>query len=148
MTHRDTGDTLLSGLSRLPRTQASEDFTDRVLAAVEDREGNTPRRLARLAWAGAITLMSGLAVGAMIVHQRQQAAELAYQQQVEELRSWYVELLNVVVSIRQEASTPDNHLYLGGDDSLDLVLDLNRLEPNQLDSRRDTRDVRSANWEP
>ena len=148
MTHRPTRDTLMEELSQLPRAQASEGFTDRVLATVEDREGNTPRPLARLAWAGAVTLMLGLLVGALAVYQRQNAAELAYQQQVEELRSRYEELLNEVVSIRQEASTPDNRLYLGGDDSLDLMLDLNRLEPNQLDSRRDTRDVRSANWEP
>jgi hypothetical protein len=148
MTHQDPEDTLLEGLSQLPRTQASEGFTDRVLAAVEARQSNTPRRLARLAWAGAVTLMLGLLVGALVVHQRQRAAELAYQQQVEALRSRYEELLNEVVSIRQEASTPDNRLYLGGDDSLDLMLDLNRLEPNPLDSSRDTRDVRSANWEP
>lgn len=148
MTHRNAEDTLLQELSQLPRAQASEGFTDRVLAALKDREGYTPRRLARLAWAGAVTLMLGLLVGALVVYQRQQAAELAYQQQVEELRSRYEELLNEVVSIRQEASMPDNRLYLGGDDSLDLMLDLNRPEPNPLDSRRDTRDVRSANWEP
>lgn len=144
MSHRQPRESLTSGLGQLPRNQASEGFTDRVLTALEGRVQKSPRPFAQLTWAGAATLALALLVGLGVVYQRQRAAELAYQHQVEELRSKYEQLLDEVVSIRHEAATPDSRLYLGGDESLDLMLDLNQLSEYSQSSRQEAGRVRPA----
>jgi len=87
----------------------------------------------------ALISLLGLGYG----YQRQQAAERAYRVQVEELRSRYQELLGEVAIVRQEVSTPDTRLYLGGDERVDLVLDLSQV-PAYRDNRQDRQDIRPA----
>ena len=147
MTHRHSEESLADGFSRLPRAQASAGFTDRVLMALEKRAPREDPPAVRLIWAGAGALILALLVGLGIVYQQQRAADLAYQQQVEELRSRYEELLDEVVSIRQEAAAPNTRLYLGGDESLDLMLDLNQLSAYSPNGRPDPSNVRPASWE-
>ena len=147
MNHRPPREPLTSDLSQLPRKQASEGFTDRVLTALESRVQKDPKPLTRLAWAGAATLLLAVLLGLGLAYQRQRAADLAYQHQVEALRSRYEQLLDEVVSIRQEAAAPDSRLYLGGDESLDLMLDLNQLSFYSQSGRQEAGEIRPASWE-
>jgi hypothetical protein len=64
---------------------------------------------------------------------------------VEELRSRYQELLDEVATVRQEVATPETRLYLGGDERLDLILDLGQT-PSYQDGRQDRKDVRPATF--
>ena len=147
MSHRQPREPVTDDFSQLPRDQASEGFTDRVLASLENRVQESPKPMARLAWAGTATLVLAMLTGLGLVYQRQRTADLAYQHQVEELRSRYEQLLDEVVSIRHEAAAPDTRLYLGGDESLDLMLDLNQLSVYSQNGRQETREVRPASWE-
>lgn len=147
MSHRQPREPVTDDLSQLPRNQASEGFTDRVLVALENRVQERPKPMARLAWAGTATLVLAMLTGLGLVYQRQRTADLAYQHQVEELRSRYEQLLDEVVSIRHEAATPDTRLYLGGDESLDLMLDLTQFSVYSQNGRQETIEVRPASWE-
>jgi len=147
LNHRQTPLPLTEDLSRLPRIRASEGFTARVLTAVESRDRGGSASHARLVWVGATALMLVLLAGSGFMYQRQRAADLAYQHQLEELRSRYEQLLDEVVAIRQEAATPDTRLYLGGDESLDLMLDLNQLSTYSQNGRQEVGEVRPASWE-
>lgn len=144
MNHRQTRGPLIGGLAQLPRTQASEGFTDRVLIALETRVPENPKPLARFAWAGVATLVLA---GLGLVLQRQRAADLAYQHQVEELQSRYEQLIDDVVSLRHEAAAPDTRLYLGGNESLDLMLDLNQISVYSQGGRQEASEVRPASFE-
>ena len=143
-THRDP---LTEDLSQLPRVQVSDGFADKVLTALDERASTSSPTVVRFAWAAAAGFVLALLIGLGIIYQRQRAAEIAYRHQVEELRSRYEELLDEVVSIRREASGPDSRLYLGGDESLDLMLDLNQLNAYPQAGRQDSAEVRPASWE-
>ena len=132
---------LEEALSRLPRERSSPEFTARVLAAL-DRPTVRPRP-ARAAWAAVVSvvLIAGLGLGYGL--QRQYAAERAYRQQVEELQHRYQQLLEEVTTVRQEVARPETRIYLGGDERLDLVLDLGQIEPTAA-LRRESSQVRPA----
>lgn len=147
MNDRERQDPMSQAFGRLPRQQASHDFTRGVLAALDQRSSAIPVRYHyRWVWA---TATSVLLAGLLVIgfgYQRQRAAEQAYQEQVEQLRSRYRELLDEVATVRREAEAPDTRLYLGGDDQLDLMLDLGQ-HPLVSEGRRDRQDVRPASWE-
>ena len=147
MNHRQPSDISTGDLSRLPRIRASEGFTDRVLTALESRGRENSWSHTRLAWVGAAVLALAVLIGSGFIYQRQRAADLAYQHQLEELRSRYEQLLDEVVAIRQEAATPNTRLYLGGDESLDLMLDLIQLSSYSQNGRQERGEVRPASWE-
>lgn len=147
MNHRRSRDPLTGGLAQLPRNRASEGFTDRVLIALETRVPEDPKPLTRFAWAGVATLVMAVLAGSGLVYQRQRAADLAYQHQVEELQSMYEQLIDDVVSLRHEAAAPDTRLYLGGNESLDLMLDLNQISVYPHGGRQEASEVRPASFE-
>ena len=136
-------DLLKEALASLPRQRPSGRFTLEVLAELNrrgPRRGNSPRRLI---WAAVLSLTLVSLIGLGRGYQRQQAAERAYRVQVEELRSRYQELLDEVATVRQEVSTPKSRVYLGGDERVDLVLDLSQA-PTYRTHQQDRRDVRPA----
>lgn len=147
MKHQPSPEALTEDLASLPRIGASEGFTERVLTELEGRDREIPGFPARLIWVGATALILAVLAGSGFVYQRQRAADLAYQHQLNELRSRYEQLLDEVVAIRQEAATPDTRLYLGGDESLDLMLDLNQVSAYSQNGRQDVGEVRPASWE-
>ena len=142
--HRDRLD---DALSRLPRATPSENFTARTLTALDGRTGTTRATARALAWTGVVMLLMGTLVVLGYGLERQRAADRAYRQQVEELESRYQQLLEEVTSVRREVTTPETRIYLGGDESLDLVLDLGQVQP-QADPGRDVRSIRPASLEP
>ena len=144
--HRDD-QSLQDELSRLPQVQASADFTRRVLTALDDPTRDIPTPWNRRAWIGATAVVLLALIGLGIIYQRQRAAEVAYQRQVDELRSRYEQLLEEVVSIRQEAAAPDTRLYLGGDESLDLMLDMSQPMVPSPAGPGDAGQIRPASWE-
>lgn len=147
MNGREHQDPLSQAFESLPRQKASHDFTGGVLAALDQRSPARPGRYHH-GWVWA-TASSVLLVALLVIgfgYQRQRAAEQAYQEQVEQLRSRYRQLLDEVATIRREAETPDTRVYLGGDDQLDLMLDLGR-HPVFPEGNRDRQDVRPASWE-
>lgn len=146
MTHPPEHDPLLEALTKLPRQQTSASFTEDVLAAVDQRIENPSTHTHRLVWATALTLIVGALLTVGIGYQRQRVREQAYRLQVEELRSRYQELLSEVATVRNEVESPDARVYLGGDETVDLVLDL-RQSPTFQQGTRDHQDVRPANWE-
>lgn len=101
-------------------------FTTDVLARLSRQGASRPPATGRLIWA---TAMSFLLVALLVIgfgYQRQLTAKRAYLEHVEGLRSQYQELLNEVATVRQEVATPETRLYLGGDERIDLILDLSQ----------------------
>lgn len=146
MTYEKSQDPLIEAFKEMPRQQASRGFTAGVLSALDGRTSRRTGRTQSRIWATATTLVlvSLLTIG--YGYQRHRAADRAYREQVEELRTRYRELVDEVATVRRAAETPATRLYLGGDDQLDLVLDLNQ-HPTYQDSRADHQDVRPASWE-
>lgn len=143
MTHPQHNDSLDDALASLPRQRPSEGFTREILAELNRRSPTRAGSRGRLIWATVMSLVLASLLGLGYGYQRQQAAKRAYRVQVEELRSRYQELLGEVAIVRQEVSTPDTRLYLGGDERVDLVLDLSQV-PAYRDNRQDHQDVRPA----
>ncbi len=143
MSHPQHNDSLDQALASLPRQRPSAGFTREVLAQLNHRSPRRAGSRARLIWATVISLTVVSLLGLGYGYQRQQAAKQAYRVQVEELRSRYQELLGEVAIVRQEVSTPDTRLYLGGDERVDLVLDLSQT-PAYRDNRQDRQDIRPA----
>lgn len=116
-------DPLERALAELPRAVASKDFTARVLRALDRRRAQASSRRLGLRWAvagvAAVVLVATLGLA---IH-RQRAAERAYRQELETLRSEYRSLAEEVATVRREATVP-TRLHLGGDERVDLVLDL------------------------
>lgn len=140
-------DSLTRALAALPRQKTSPGFTGEVLDQVETRRTLPLAATPRLLWVTAMSMILALIMVLGYGYLRQQATERAYRQQVEELRSRYRDLLDEVATVRVEVeSPPDTHLYLGGDEQLDLILDLNQT-PSYADDRRQGRDVRPAAFE-
>jgi len=136
-------DPLTAAFARLPRQRPSAGFTDELLAELNRRGPVQRRPTGRLVWATVMSLIVAAMLAVGYGYQKQQAAKRAYRDQVEELRSRYEELLDEVASVRQEVATPETRLYLGGDESVDLVLDLSQT-PTYQTNRQDLKDVRPA----
>jgi hypothetical protein len=134
-----TADPLLAGLRALPREAAGEGFTARVferldrapVAARPDPQWLPAWRLAAAAALGA------LALGALVwslAPAPPPAADRA-PAQLGALEAEHASLAAELAEIRRLAEEPVPLLYLGGDDEVDLVLDLGRLareRPRQL----------------
>jgi len=146
VSHPRHQDPLTTAFTDLPRQRPSAGFTNEVLAELERRDRTPARPMGRWIWA---TVMSLIAVSALALgygYHRQQAADRAYRAQVEELRSRYLVLLDEVATVREEVATPETRLYLGGNERVDLVLDLSPI-PAYSGSRQDRQDVRPAAYE-
>jgi HAMP domain-containing protein len=128
-------DPTLRALSELPRERASENFTTRVVArageAVEEPSRGWPRAAAAVA--AALVLVSGLA-----------AWQLERSRRLENIRGEVSELQSTHRLLEQElrelrAAEKPPVVYLGGDDKIDIYLDLAELERLQRSARRSSR---------
>jgi hypothetical protein len=122
----NTPDPLDKLMQGLPRVQASDGFTDRVLAGLERH----PRRATRsgaVGWAAAAALLLvALIVGGLRVEQQQTAGERA--SRAAELRSEHESLQRDLARLKSQAEQERPVVYLGGTDQIDLVLDLTSVE--------------------
>jgi hypothetical protein len=86
----------------------------------------------------------GMGIGTAVRdHQRQ---PLAYKQKVDAIRNQYHQIHTDVESLRREAANSPSVVYLGGNESYDLVLDLADLTAYESAARR--AQARSANYQP
>lgn len=114
-------------LRELPRERAREGFTARVMARLDSPEPK-PWRQPRLVFAtAALVALSGVvaSVGILQVHSgRQEALRTA------EARKMLRELRSEHDSLKQELQTLSQPpvVYVGGDEEVDLVVDLSRVQ--------------------
>ena len=140
-------DRISAALESLPREEAGTDFTAGVLRRLEER----PRRLftARWAMAAAAAAIVVLALGfgwREWRHQQQRRQAVA---QLEMLLAEKQELEAELRSLRRLSSRARPVVYLGGNENVDLVLDLARLRsrggwPANLEAPRNA-DLRPGN---
>ena len=121
-------DPLLDALGRLPRATAAPDFTARVLARAAAAQESADAAEMGLPWSRGWTVFAASLLLVSVVS--------AWQWERQERRR---EWLGQVEALRQESETLGAELsdlraaeqapvvYLGGDDSVDLVLDLEQL---------------------
>jgi len=135
MTNRSMPDPLRGALHSLPRVPAAEGFTERVLAAADTaaEKAALPRRpLARRRLAAAAALAVLVLAGAVAVptFHAERAARHERQARIQGFEAERQRLAAELEEIRRLAATPPADppvLYLGGDEDVDLVLDLGRL---------------------
>jgi hypothetical protein len=110
-------------LRELPRAAARPGFTARVLHRLEAPPQRRPS--SRPAWAGALVLATALILAAgVLVDARRGAAEAARARQaLQEIRAEHGRLEREV----QALSAPPPVMYLGGNENVDLVLDLGKV---------------------
>jgi hypothetical protein len=112
-------------LRELPRERARPGFTARVLNRLESPERRPA--IPRLAMAGALAAF--LAVGAgVLVDARREAVETAQARQA--LRQIRAEHLRLEQEVRELSARPPV-LYLGGNEQVDLVLDLGKVDGSE-----------------
>jgi hypothetical protein len=98
--------------------------------------------------ATAVALAIGMWVGTTVRDHQQQ--QLAYERKVDAIRSQYQQIQSDVKSLRREASNSPSVVYLGGNESFDLVLDLADLAAYESAARRAQRGSQThpANYQP
>jgi len=119
-------------LRELPREQARQGFTARVLARLDEAPPRPLRWQPRLA-AAAATLVIALAGAGLLQHARMEAARAARVARAEQvLRELRAEHGRIKKEIEELPESPV--VYLGGDEQTDLVIDM-----RQVESRDDVR---------
>ncbi len=113
----DRPDRLDRALARLPRTVASPGFAARVEREVARR--GRPRRPLR--WRAAAALTAALAAALGLTWHLERRSRVA--EQAREIRRQHLELRRELADLRALARETDPLLYLGGDESYDLVFD-------------------------
>jgi cell division protein FtsB len=108
-------------LRELPRESARAGFTARTLRRL-DAPGRR-RVKPRLALAGALTLALTVTVGTLVEARRDAAATARAQAALEEIRAEHGRLEREV----RELQDPPSVMYLGGNENVDLVLDLDKV---------------------
>ena len=150
-------DRISSALQTLPREEAGPGFTAAVLQRIEEPPRRTvPRPWAMAAVAAAVLLALGLGWREWR-HQQEQERAVA---QLEVLLAEKQELEEELRSLRRLASQARPVVYLGGNERVDLVLDLARFQDRggwppdlatpagrQTLDQRDT-ELRSAEYRP
>lgn len=139
MSHEESPDTLRQALRALPRARPSGGFTERVLERADVRRrsflpsGGALRR-PTAAVLGAATVAAALVAGALALAppgpRTEPPAERERRARVETLEAERRLLASELDEIRRLASSlrePAPVLYLGGDEEIDLVVDLDRL---------------------
>ena len=111
-------------LRELPRERARSGFTARVLARLDEPQAPVrrwPARLAPVALAASLAL--AVLAGAVIRDQHREA------QAAETLRALRAEHSRIERELQELSSAPPVY-YLGGDEDVDLVMDLRKLQPD------------------
>jgi hypothetical protein len=111
-------------LRELPRERARSGFTARVLARLDEPQAPVrrwPARLAPVALAASLVLV--VLAGTVIRDQRREAEAL---QAVRALRA---EHSRIERELRELSAEPPVY-YLGGDEDMDLVVDLGKVQPD------------------
>jgi hypothetical protein len=114
-------------LASLPREKASPEFTDGVLRRLEVDSRRTPWSGAGPRWLLAALVLLVVGLGGPELwqrHQRQQALE-----RVAALEAEYSALESELSQLRRQAEDARPLVYLGGDDEVELVVDLSRVRP-------------------
>lgn len=118
---RDDG--LRAALRELPAAAPSPAFTARVLARLERRQRT--RRRALPAWVPAAAAVAALVVGLWGAVAGRQAWQEGRRR--EALRAESAALARELAALQEEVSKPAPVLYLGGNEQVDVVLDLSSL---------------------
>ena len=127
-----------SALRDLPAPRASADFTARVMERL-DRPASRPAPMVRrLAWAAAAAAMVVGVVGWGAWRLERNRAEQADRAALAELRLEKLQFQRDLASLRQMTSDAPPVLYLGGDDSVDLVWDVRRTAQRAAQKTRPT----------
>jgi hypothetical protein len=118
-------------LGALPRETAGDDFTRRILARLDEAERATARP-DRAAWLGRLALPVAAAVVLVVAllarlepSSGPPAGAAEARRLLEEIRREHGRLEGELAALRQDRGSPV--LYLGGDEEVDLVLDLGRV---------------------
>ena len=124
MTHWAEESEISAALESLPRHRPSEEFTAGLLTRI-DTATKVPSRLNRnVVWtlAALLIVAIGITLGSSSYrHSQRQAQEL---QQLEALRARYTQLKTDVAGLKRSAANSPAVVYLGGNESYDLVIDL------------------------
>lgn len=118
-------------IADLPRERARLGFTAAVLRRLADPE---PQRGVRwpMAWAGATLLVATVVAGSWgFAEWRQDREETQARLLLEEIKDEHARLAREVREL-QEDSRPV--VYLGGDESIDFVVDMSRIRPGSAGS--------------
>lgn len=121
--NRNADDSLQQSLATLGTEGASAGFTERVLASLAVRRARRRRRQRLAATSVAAVLVVSIAL--LILESRffaPTANEMASEAQL--LRQEHAQLQSDLEALRVSARETAPVLYLGGDDEMDLVLDL------------------------
>ena len=111
-------------LRELPRERARSGFTARVLARLDEPQAPVrrwPARLAPVALAASLVLV--VVAGSVIRDQRREAKAL------EAVRALRAEHSRIERELQELSSAPPVY-YLGGDEDVDLVMDLRKVQPD------------------
>jgi anti-sigma factor RsiW len=129
MSTKDQDERLDRLLRELPRERAPDAFTRRVLSEARGRPAGAGFRLPAWGVAVAAALLVAVPAGIWIYNTSQRAALAA---EIGALRAQHERLTGELRALRQQMSTTQPVIYLGGDDRADYVLDLKRLVREQL----------------
>ncbi len=109
-------------LSSLPAAQASEHFTERVLEALEERRN---RRRAPVTWVPAVAasvILAALFVAGLTNGLGRTGTD--QKEHTQQLRAEHRLLREELTELNRLLQTDSSVVYLGGDEQVDLVLDL------------------------
>jgi hypothetical protein len=123
-------------LSELPREQTCQKFTEQVLFRLEDqkRHGQYPRRIVL---GLAVTLAILALFTAVFVWSWQESKKDEIREQIVALRAETQELRAALSDIQMRNSQVQPVLYLGGNEKIDYVLDMQKyLRSRKTDSKR------------
>jgi cell division protein FtsB len=112
-------------LRELPREQARPGFTARVLHRLDVPARR--RSIPRLALATALTVVLAVAAGFLIDARRDALANARAERALAEIRAEHARLKREI----RELSDPPSVVYLGGNEDVDLVLDLGKVRGSE-----------------
>lgn len=120
---RLTDDDVAGLIKGLPRTEASRDFTSRVLEKLDRSRRRRSKRRAVVA----VSMLVGLAgLGSWAANRYEESRAAA---RLEALRTEYRELESELQKLRALAAEIEPVLELGGTDEVDFVFDLREVDP-------------------
>jgi hypothetical protein len=120
------GDRVLEALRGLPPAHASDDFTERVLRRTDQSPRGPVRRPALRMALAAAALLAVLVPVTVRSWQARRRAEME-RTRTAAFRAEYLQLERELAAINRMAERRDDVLHLGGDERVDVVLDLRAL---------------------